>query len=104
MPHTPGPWQKTRQVVLAPDPNRADLVVTVANCHNEELAQDDSEANACLIAAAPELLACLELLEAELRRAHQELRQLPGGDLPREALRGGALDDARKAIRKAKGA
>jgi hypothetical protein len=57
--HTPGPWQSGGCVVYGPDgAGVADLVAGVCN-HNGR-SPDETEANARLIAAAPELLKALE--------------------------------------------
>jgi hypothetical protein len=65
--HTPGPWQHDWHFIVAPDPTAIHPDIYVA-----EIAEDDEEgriaspeqreANARLIAAAPELVACVEML------------------------------------------
>ena len=57
--HTPGPWRTDglydgpRVYVAGPDD------ITVARCNHAERTNEQAEANARLIAAAPELLAAL---------------------------------------------
>jgi hypothetical protein len=102
--HTPGPW------VVAPDPGRD--CEECGACHEERflvgwemrgggvvglatiLVDDHEEANARLIAAAPDLLAALEEC-AERLHAYADY----GESVKDEAL----YDMARKVIRKAKG-
>lgn len=58
--HTPGPWRSCDGLVFRdePEPGRA-----IADCR--DYADAEAEANARLIAAAPELLAALTLFEGE---------------------------------------
>jgi phosphoribosylcarboxyaminoimidazole (NCAIR) mutase len=58
--HTPGPWYQHRETVQAPN---GTLVATLAN------ANGTCNANAALIAAAPELLAALEALNLAVCKA-----------------------------------
>ncbi len=88
---TPGPW---RVGVL----RHCDVFVNtrqvVASCpRSREVPDGEREANARLIAAAPELLAALELAEATLQRL------APNGSRATQGTR----DVARAAIEKAKG-
>jgi hypothetical protein len=64
--HTPGPWENSGQFIVAPDPKGIHPDIYIA-----EITETDDEgrmatpeqqtANACLIAAAPELLAVAKL-------------------------------------------
>ncbi len=56
MKHTPGPWTATRWRVCAEEPFR--YITDTAN--NKASRTEENEANARLIAAAPELLAALK--------------------------------------------
>lgn len=89
---TPGPW---RPVIII-DYRHA---IRVVNDEGEvarvvcggDVSREEAEANARLIAAAPDLLATLEAL-------------LPAvGEFPRDPYTLGLVEDARAAIRKARG-
>lgn len=55
--HTPGPWEDAEYpVVFAPYPKDSVAMVEVANCMLDRDIFDQWQANARLIAAAPELL------------------------------------------------
>lgn len=89
---TPGPW------VVSDDGDGAVFVVekgsegrTIADMNAHPMPEDDTRANAALIAAAPELLAALEDIEA-----------LPVDDNGDIIVPAGFLDTARAAIAKAK--
>lgn len=91
--HTPGPWR------YIPDFS----AVTIIRNHELKAVADfgkvdlpETEANARLIAAAPELLAALEDAEFILRKAAQV-----AGPMRDSFAR--SADDARNAIKKAKG-
>lgn len=59
---TPGPWRLAAipAVVIATDPNYPDTFVGIADCRTFETSTEEAEANACLIATAPDLLAACE--------------------------------------------
>lgn len=61
--HTPGPWHAKRKAVYAPTPNGGGTRFVAASAGDVPMGTDeDSFANARLIAAAPELLeACKHL-------------------------------------------
>ncbi len=65
--HTPGPW---RCVEPAPGDDCWRILATDANIAHV-LPEDEVEANAALIAAAPDLLAACERLYARLHSAEQ---------------------------------
>ena len=65
--HTPGPWAAT-DIGLVTARDGAESVVYMGQCLNAHDAERCA-ANARLIAAAPELLAALEVAERELRLA-----------------------------------
>lgn len=66
--HTPGPWRtiestdKTMRTVVGPDFPGQGYIADVNLCRTNDTQDVDGEANARLIAAAPELLAQLKLL------------------------------------------
>lgn len=63
---TPGPWAYTPTVSLSDRPDLPCVVdefrLVVAQCWDDGHTEDECEANARLIAAAPELLEALELV------------------------------------------
>lgn len=61
--HTPGPWETLGTIVQAPGIFGADL--HVASAPDRPVTADEIEANARLIAAAPDLLAALKELVAD---------------------------------------
>ena len=96
--HTPGPWGPRSLPDMVGTENM--LIASVYPMHGE--APEECEANACLIAAAPDMLAALEATAAYL----QDLMQsLIGAGLD---MRGGRTADqlmtVRAAIAKATGA
>lgn len=103
--HTPGPWAcTTRQgswdwvVYSASDPNIEVCQMFHDGTHFNEV----GEANARLIAAAPDLLAALELALCELSASANQLTYLgrnvsPDGSVSR------AIEAARSALRAAQG-
>ena len=111
--HTPGPWyfgrmritprDKDRRcgfVVNGPERDGLDLRICDLRVHQGVSGYGESEADARLIAAAPELLAAL-------RGALRELvtpKGLPEVGKGRTTAQQAALDDARAAIAKAGGA
>lgn len=104
--HTPGPWHVSAagRSVFA-EPNKIDhRGVTYAPCITEGIrpVSEEGNANACLIAAAPEMLAALELIAGlmqSLRESNgwQEIGYWCGPRVHR------AEDAARAAIAKAEG-
>lgn len=86
--HTPGPWSLYRTPTYwgLKHPHTGRLLATVAHSH-----QANSEANAALIAAAPELLAALQAI-------------LPRWDSCDEDDTPPAVVEARKAVARAVGA
>jgi hypothetical protein len=71
--HTPGPWAIDMDFLVAPDPTGTHFDLYIAEIVREDTEgrvppDDEQEANARLIAAAPELLSALQNLvcEAEL--------------------------------------
>jgi len=120
--HTPGPWELHGRAVYTADKrkhwieNRDRRAVYVAQvrarhdseigCHVDDVednpvCEQEAEANARLISAAPELLAALESITQDYRqllKEHLALTKEPGwnwGTMP--------ADDADRAIAKAKG-
>lgn len=87
MQHTPGPWKYGYERPTAQDPEEQWAIVTIAGGHIVANVNPDSrqDANARLIAAAPDLLAALEAVVFISDRKHD------------------AWDKARAAIAKAKG-
>lgn len=85
--HTPEPWYRDEDGFIAS--GSSDTYVTIADPNCSDMDIDEREANASLIAAAPDLLFALEFIVEELKRSD--------GD-PFDALH-----DAEKAINKAKG-
>lgn len=68
--HTPGPWRtiesanKTTRTVVGPDFPGQGYIADVNLCRTNDAQDVDGEANARLIAAAPELLAaCRKVIE-----------------------------------------
>lgn len=94
--HTPGPWSSDWQFIVANDPNgvHPDIYIAEISESDDEgrVASDEQQqANARLIAAAPELLKALEDALAymvDYKKCQNE----------------GLLNDMRAAIAKAKGA
>jgi hypothetical protein len=97
--HTPGPWSSRGRAIRGPhpkDPAGRARIVAKAIWDNGTYV-DEAEANARLIAAAPELLEALEDLVCLAERAMRESES--GEWMVDEELR-----DARDAIEKARGA
>ena len=107
--HTPGPWHHGRlavgtELVSHPDAWRPDVRDSskrvVCKCSSRE----ESAANACLIAAAPELLAALEnLVQADDAHAQAGLNGNTSAQLEATMMLVKAKKLARAAIAKAKG-
>lgn len=99
--HTQGPWMAENCVVYAARQNEMKAVAIIESAfHNGD---GEPDANAALIAAAPDLLAACRILEefvAELTKASED-RQNRLVEL--EGDRGNRLFTARAAIAKAEG-
>lgn len=80
--HTPGPWKIHQHQIFSGSSKLADLSF-----------RDDENANARLIASAPDLLSALEFLLADYIAIDGE--ELTGSAIP--------VEKARAALRKAKG-
>ena len=92
--HTPAPWWRDDDGFIASGSDKTYITVASPNC-SEDIDIDEREANARLIAAAPELLAALEDAEFLLRKAG-----LIAGPMQDSFKR--SATDARAAIAKAK--
>ena len=96
--HTPGPWFQVGAWVEI----ESDDVADICTCHTEDFGQahlgrsaEEMMANACLIAAAPDLLEALEMVrDADNDRAADGMETIP--DIARAKID--------RAIAKAKGA
>ena len=66
--HTPGPWKAIAAAVYAGRP----LSTVVVSGDHGRLSADEAEANARLIAAAPELLEACKQMLAALDQLHRE--------------------------------
>ena len=88
--HTPGPWWRDDDGFIASGSDKTYITVASPNC-SEDIDIDEREANARLIAAAPELLAHLKMLVLGISE---------GMDIPKD---GAAITAAREAIAKAEG-
>lgn len=96
--HTPGPWEDAEYpVVFAPYPKDSVAMVEVANCMLDRDIFDQWQANARLIAAAPDLLGIAERTAALLRMSGYS--PIAGSDNPAISL----LHDAMAAIARATG-
>ena len=65
--HTPGPWyksDKTDDMIQITKPDEEGIIAEVWSYHHKDRV-DETEANASLIAAAPDLLEALEKIYAE---------------------------------------
>lgn len=101
--HTPGPWHtggKDNSIIYAED---GYAVANAVTYHNRDR---DSRADAELIAAAPELLAALERVEARLTAAARAFYVEGKPAAIRKAFDGWKddIEPARDALNKAKGA
>ncbi len=97
--HTPGPWSTRYEhfayTVFAEDQPGG---IAIVACYPAE----EEEADARLIAAAPDLLEALKAIRAAIQRAHAETES--GGDGgPLAQVSVSFLDGAVNAIRKAEG-
>jgi hypothetical protein len=110
--HTPGPWAYALE--YGPNITEPPCITTVARCANYVIGlpsdcpggnyrdgdpSGDEEADARLIASAPELLDALQKLEQVLREAGEE----DGGNFDWEAINRDEGAKARDAIRSATG-
>ncbi|MDP9317267.1 MAG: hypothetical protein M3R24_41500 [Chloroflexota bacterium] len=114
--HTPGPWEEdiTEDGLLRViAPNAGDRHhETVCIIEDMETSTEQDHWNACLIAAAPELLAACEALVADVLSADESrlgILMIAGqpvtGDLLERTNRiGSAIKQARQVIAKARGA
>lgn len=91
--HTPGPWRVQPQPDLSPEVCAGPL--SLATVWTDELPPSESGANASLIAAAPELLEALVVLERDVRFLVEDM------DLPKSALDRPSMVAARAAIAEA---
>ncbi len=93
MTHTPGPWRVIRKVGLTiyPEENKSVYIAFMNN------ARSNCEANANLMAAAPEMLDLLEWL------THLHHGVSKDGDKPSDAEWEDCLEQAKPIIAKAKG-
>lgn len=60
--HTPGPWIAKGANIVVRDPENKNCLRSLA-CTYDLSDLEESEANACLMAAAPDLLKVLEIVE-----------------------------------------
>ncbi len=94
--HTPGPWAVSSSPYESPD-----IVTTcgslISTAWEEYAGPEGAAMNAHLLAAAPELLAALEALEADVRYLVED------GTLSEGALEHPSMLAARAAIAKARG-
>lgn len=106
--HSPGPWHQVDGRIYGPDPQqprRTTILIADVAPDGVALTEHD-EPNACLIAAAPELLAALEDILEQAQIAVQRLNDAlkadarTPGNAPFYISR---LQRARAAITKAKG-
>ena len=74
--HTPGPWAVDPKIlaVYAPDRHGHAAAVRVAECGRTLLPADEIRANAALVAAAPDLLAALQLVYANAGESPEWIR------------------------------
>ena len=74
--HTPGPWAVDPKTlaVYAPDRHGHAAAVRVAECGRTLLPADEIRANAALVAAAPDLLAALQLVYANAGESPEWIR------------------------------
>ena len=74
--HTPGPWAVDPKTlaVYAPDRHGHAAAVRVAECGRTLLPADEIRANAALVAAAPDLLAALQLVYSNAGESPEWIR------------------------------
>jgi hypothetical protein len=96
--HTPGPWVNMTDRLEVHADGRA-----IANINCSHIADEAIDANARLIAAAPELLEALRTAHYQIRNRHAELQISHGdaNDRTKECLE--HLESIREAIAKAEG-
>jgi hypothetical protein len=98
--HTPGPWHlNTLETVLYSVHANRGCVAEISRGTMNEVPANEIEANARLIAAAPELLAALEALIDAASWTPTDNWRIG----PMDSSKGGKMEMARKAIAKAKG-
>ena len=81
MKHTKGKWEVSKYEngsiaigIAAPKEYKRDLIKTVATLHKIEINQDELDANAKLIAAAPELLKLLLDVESVVAKEYNIMK------------------------------
>lgn len=105
--HTPGPWRLGSGATVTgdyiePDGRNKGATAVVADCRTRFLSQQTCEANARLIAAAPELLhAAIDLLESRIGHQITLNHDDPGAEACGES--DCVICAMRQAIRKATG-
>lgn len=93
--HTPGPWRAAvRRGYAAVASGPQTDTVMVADCRTVDVDLPTATANACLIAAAPDLLEALKILLADMDAEYRDRN----GDADHDGM-----DLARAAIAKATG-
>lgn len=105
MTHTPGPWTVNQRIIYAADAGRGYMpqIATI----NPKLGGSVADANASLIAAAPETAAerdRLRAINAELLELAIAFERYLADDSRSERRRQACMSAARAAIAKAKGA
>lgn len=110
--HTKGPWaygeerenqvEPTHRQVTAPHTGNGPIRKQIATVYYGET-KEERLANAALIAAAPELLKAVELLEAYLFESHEHEILTNHGNDTTPCSYCAALEQAREVIAKAKG-
>jgi len=101
--HTPGPWLAVVDGSgWSIETDDKFLAFTCGGPDGEEISEDEEAANACLIAAAPELLRELKKQAAEMEKLAGQLRLYGFHDLP--AICDLMAKSARAAIAKAEAA
>lgn len=102
--HTAGPWSVNRKVNRFVDagPN-GDGLITICDCDPiDEMTPAQAEANARLIATAPELLEALELLFNEVS-FYNEKEVFPEPEIIKSGFAVTSWNKAKAALAKAKG-
>ena len=96
--HTPGPWVISGSSIWNPDTHRA-IYASGGKAINQR--DEEGQANAALIAAAPDLLAALEALEARAVEMRKLINPKTWSDL--ENMATVEIINARAALALAKG-
>jgi hypothetical protein len=84
--HTPGPWEHDESGGLVPGSHEWHVYANSAPVGKRLPAICDSEANARLIAAAPELLAALQLILDDYDNGYDTVLQFKAVDATRAAI------------------